>query len=128
MANLINLFKKGYKGRVARVDLSKSLCKVVGWDLETPTLFQKFIFRKLAPMIVEDDVWSLENFFPTHARDYLININESIKCNYYSLLDYLAMQEPDYIDDEILYEEAQIDSWYDKSLDEFMQTYSKSIK
>lgn len=99
---IFNLLSKNlYKRNKAKVDLAKSLCRAVGWEVETPTWFQKLVFRKLAPIIVEDSEWSLEYFFPSTARDYLIKVNSSIKCSYYALTDYIErIENPDYMSDE----------------------------
>lgn len=95
------LSKNLYKRNKAKVGLAKSLCRLVGWEVETPTKLQKLVFRKLAPIIVEDDIWSLENFFPSHARDYLVGVDSSIKSSYYALTDYIfRIENPDYMSDE----------------------------
>lgn len=131
---IFKLFSRNYEKRLsAKADLAKSLCRIVGWGIKNPTWFQKLVFIKLAPIIVEDDIWSLENFFPSHARDYLIKVNSSIKCSYYALLDYIERQSPDYVDEEQLalmqycsdYEE-NIERWYDLSLNEFLQAQPKN--
>lgn len=101
MAILKIFSRKTYERNKAKVDLAKSLCRLVGWEVETPTKLQKLVFRKLAPIIVDDDIWSLEDFFPSTARDYLVGVNSSIKCSYYALTDYIfRIENPDYISDE----------------------------
>ncbi|ULO03739.1 hypothetical protein [Campylobacter sp. RM12651] len=90
---IFNLFSKNIVQRQqAKVDLAKSLCRLVGWEIETPTKLQKLVFLIAAPYIVKNDTWSFVSFFPSHCTKFLISRNDYIKSEYYKFTDFMDSQ------------------------------------
>lgn len=92
MAILKFFSKKAYERIEAKVDLAKSLCRLIGWEVETPTKLQKLVHLALAPYIVKNDTWSFVSFFPSHCTDFLISRNDYIKSEYHKFTDFMDSQ------------------------------------